>query len=318
MALVLGIDTSNYTTSCALYDSQRNDLFQLKKLLPVKLGECGIRQSDAVFHHTRQLPNLISQLFALAESRTIDAVCVSATPRRQEGSYMPCFTVGMCVAQSIASAMNIPCFDVSHQQGHIVAALYSADKLSQTCERFLAFHVSGGTTEAILISPDDKDIISCEIVGKTLDLNAGQLIDRVGVMLGLQFPCGKELESLAENCTKPIKVKPVLKGTDCCLSGFENKLSDIYNKTSDKELTCATTLAYVEATVSAMTQSILDKFGQMPVVYAGGVMSDAIIRDKLKLKFNADFAAPEFSCDNAAGVAVLGAMKLERINNLSV
>lgn len=310
MALVLGVDTSNYTTSCALYDSQTNEVIQLKKLLPVKAGECGIRQSDAVFHHTRQLPALISELFESAGGRTIDAVCVSVTPRRQEGSYMPCFTVGICVAQSIASVMRIPLFDVSHQQGHIAAALYSADKLNMIDEKFLAFHVSGGTTEAILVTPDDKDILSCEIVGKTLDLNAGQLIDRTGVMLGLRFPCGKELEALAENCKDKIKVKPVIKGTDCCLSGFENKLIDIYKKTSDKELTCAYTLAYVEATISAMTQSIFDNFGQMPVVYAGGVMSDTIIRNKLKSKFNADFATPEFSCDNAAGVAVLGALKL--------
>lgn len=311
MALVLGIDTSNYTTSCAIYDTQTKDVCQLKKLLPVKAGECGIRQSDAVFHHTRQLPDLIRQLFSDFEGRSIDAVCVSVTPRRQEGSYMPCFTVGFCVAQSIASAMHIPLFDVSHQQGHIAAALYSASKLSMLKEKFLAFHVSGGTTEAVLVSPDDNDIIACEIVGKTLDLNAGQLIDRVGVMLELQFPCGKELEAFAEKYTQGIKVKPVLKGTDCCLSGFENKLADMYKKTQDKELVCAYTLAYVEATISAMTQSIFDKFSLMPVVYAGGVMSDAIIRNKLNTKFTACFAQPEFSCDNAAGVAVLGAMKLD-------
>ncbi len=312
MALVLGIDTSNYTTSCALFDSVSNTSQQKKKLLPVKFGECGIRQSDAVFHHTRQLPELIKELFSLNQGAKIDAVCVSVTPRRQEGSYMPCFTVGNCVAQSIASAMNIPLFDVSHQQGHIAAALYSADKLSMINDRFLAFHVSGGTTEAVLVKSDETDIISCEIVGKTLDLNAGQLIDRVGVMLGLQFPCGKELEEIASACTENIKVKPVLKGTDCCLSGFENKLSDIYKRTGSRELTAAYTLAYVEATISAMTRSVFEKFGEMPVVYAGGVMSDTIIKNQLSAKFKADFAQPQYSCDNAVGVAVLGAVKLQK------
>lgn len=315
MALVLGIDTSNYTTSCALFDSQKNEVKQLKQLLPVKPGECGIRQSDAVFHHTRQLPELISELFSLSDGRSVDAVCASVTPRRQEGSYMPCFTVGAGVARSIAYAMHIPLFDVSHQQGHIIAALYSADKLSMVRENFLAFHVSGGTTEAVLVTPDDNDIINCDIVGKTLDLNAGQLIDRVGVMLGLQFPCGKELEILANKYKEKIRVKPVLKGTDCCLSGFENKLSDLYLSTKDKERTCAYALAYVETTISAMTQSIFDKYGKMPVVYAGGVMSDAIIRKQLESKFDSFFAQPEFSCDNAAGVAVLGAMKYSQLIN---
>lgn len=313
MALVLGIDTSNYTTSCALYDTQTKEITQLKQLLPVKSGECGIRQSDAVFHHNRQLPELLSKLFSTTDKK-IDCVCASVTPRRQEGSYMPCFTVGKGYAVAMASAMGVPLFDTSHQQGHIMAALYSSDCMEFTRKPFLAFHVSGGTTEAIMVTPHEEDIISCEIVGKTLDLNAGQLIDRVGVMMGLQFPCGKELESLAVNCTEKIKAKAVLKGCDCCLSGFENKLKDIYTKTSDKSLTAASALSYVEATVSAMTEKIFQQFGTLPVVYAGGVMSNKIIRASLYDKFKASFAEPEFSCDNAAGVSVIGGYKYINFN----
>lgn len=314
MALILGIDTSNYTTSCALYNTEDKSVIQQKQLLPVKQGECGIRQSDAVFHHTKQLPELMHKLFEDV-SEKIDAVCVSATPRRQEGSYMPCFTVGVSTARSLSAAMNIPLYDTSHQQGHIMAALYSAKRLDLLSEKFLAFHVSGGTTEAILVTPDKDDIFTCEIVGKTLDLNAGQLIDRVGVMLGLQFPCGKELEELATEYTEPIKVKPVLKGTDCCLSGFENKLRDIYEQSNDKVKTAAYALAFVEATISAMTEKFFEKYGRLPVVYAGGVMSDMIIRRELLKKFYADFAEPQFSCDNAAGVAVIGGYKFTEQHN---
>ena len=314
MALVLGIDTSNYTTSCALYDSERNTVVQRKQLLPVKQGECGIRQSDAVFHHTRQLPVLMEDLFSVCQNPRVDAVCASLTPRRQEGSYMPCFTVGSGVARCIASSLGVPLYDVSHQQGHIAAALYSSDKLSYLNKPFLAFHVSGGTTEAIFVTPSEQDVISCEIVGKTLDLNAGQLIDRIGVMMGLDFPCGKELEKLALQYNDKIKVKSVLKGNDCCLSGFENKLSALYRETGDKYLVSATTLSYVEATISAMTEGILATLGDVPVVYAGGVMSNTIIKNKLCTKFNAEFAQPEYSCDNAVGVAVLGAVKFTEHN----
>ncbi len=311
MALILGIDTSNYTTSCALYDTENNYILQRKKLLPVKHGECGIRQSDAVFHHTKQLPDLLEDLFKEA-GRFPDAVCASVSPRRLEGSYMPCFTVGQGMARGISAAKGIPFLTTSHQQGHIMAALYSSGELSLADSQFLAFHVSGGTTEAILVSPDEKDIISCSIVGNTLDLNAGQLIDRIGVLMGLQFPCGKELEALAAECTENIKVRPVLKGSDCCLSGFENKLSDLYNKTQDKSLTAAYTLAYLEATVEGMTNSIFAKNGILPVVFAGGVMSNRIIRKKLQTQFNSFFAEPEYSCDNAAGVAVIGGYKFLR------
>ncbi len=308
MSCILGIDTSNYTTSCSIYDTDKDTIIQRKQLLPVKFGECGIRQSDAVFHHTQQLPPLLESLFS-EFSGSIDAVCVSSVPRRQENSYMPCFTVGHSVARSISASMRIPLFDVSHQQGHIAAALYSSGNQSLLTQKFLAFHVSGGTTEAILVTPDESDVLHCEIVGKTLDLNAGQLIDRVGVMLNMQFPCGKELEKTASEYFGSVKVKTVLKGTDCCLSGFENKLRDLFDKTADKPLVSAYTLAYVEATISAMTEEILNQYGDMPVVYAGGVMSNKIIRKSLESKFNCSFAEPEFSCDNAAGVALLGGYK---------
>lgn len=308
MALVLGIDTSNYTTSCALYSTEYNSITQKKQLLPVKSGECGIRQSDAVFHHTKQLPVLLEALFENVGDK-IDAVAVSTTPRRCDGSYMPCFTVGEGVARAVAATLKCPLYTNSHQEGHIAAALFSANKLDLIGEKFFAFHVSGGTTEGIIVSYDGFEILSCDIVAKTSDLNAGQLIDRTGVMLGLDFPCGKELEKLALLYNEPIKVKPSVKGTYCSLSGFQNKLHDIYKSTGDKSKTAAYTLAYVEASIAKMTEEVFSLHGKMPVVFAGGVMSNSIIRNSLESKFDAFFAEPEYSCDNSAGVAVLGAIK---------
>ncbi len=308
MALILGIDTSNYTTSCALYNTADNSIVQRKQLLPVKSGECGIRQSDAVFHHTKQLPVLLEDLFESVYDK-VDAVSVSTTPRRCEGSYMPCFTVGEGVARGISAVHGVPLYTNSHQEGHIAAALYSANKFDLIGKRFLAFHVSGGTTEGIIVDYDFCDILSCQIVAKTSDLNAGQLIDRTGVMLGLDFPCGKELEKLALEYNEPIKVKPSVKGTSCSLSGFQNKLQDIYKTTEDKNMTAAYTLAYVEASIAKMTEEVFSLYGKMPVVFAGGVMSNSIIRKSLTSMFDAYFAEPEFSCDNAAGSAVLGGIK---------
>ena len=89
----LGIDTSNYTTSVAVYDSEANKVYQTKKLLPVKQGELGLRQSDAVFHHTKQLPDMVELLFAEHDFAP-EAVSVSVRPRNIEGSYMPCFLCG--------------------------------------------------------------------------------------------------------------------------------------------------------------------------------------------------------------------------------
>ncbi|MBR1863547.1 MAG: peptidase M22, partial [Ruminococcus sp.] len=201
MPLFLGLDTSNYTTSCALYDSASGEVFSCKEMLPVREGERGLRQSDAVFHHTRQLPELMEELFSMAEERyekydKITAVAYSYAPREVPGSYMPCFLVGENTARSISAAMGVPVFRTSHQKGHILAALYSCEELGmlEGEREFLAFHVSGGTTDLLLCRPGGDGLFQISEIGRSSDLKAGQCIDRIGVRLGLGFPCGAELE----------------------------------------------------------------------------------------------------------------------------
>ena len=308
MALYLGIDTSNYTTSTALYNSETGEMKQSKRLLPVKKGELGLRQSDAVFHHTHQLSELFSSLMADVNEE-IKAVAVSSRPRPVDGSYMPCFTVGLNSAQMLATALNVPLYTFSHQEGHISAALFSADMTELFSKEFLAFHVSGGTTEGLLVKPNEFCGFDIELVAETLDLNAGQAVDRVGLMLDLQFPCGKELEKLALNYTENIKVKPCLKGANCCLSGVENICKKLLNEGKSKEYISAYCLKFIEETIFKMTEKLLEQYGDLPVVYAGGVMSNSIIQKNLKSKINCVFAKPEYSCDNSAGIAYLAYRK---------
>lgn len=304
MKYYLGIDTSNYTTSVALIDENKK-VVQNKKLLPVKQGEIGLRQSDAVFHHTSQLHSLYSELLKNINPFDILAVGASVKPRPVENSYMPCFNVGANTARVISSTLNIPLFEFSHQEGHIAAAIYSSKADELFDKDFIAFHVSGGTTEAVLAKPKDFGF-KLDIIANTLDLNAGQAIDRVGVMLGLSFPCGKELEKLALNNTEKLKVKkPTLKGENCCLSGLENICKNLYDNNSSKEYISAYCLKYIENTLSGMTDKLLEKYGKLPLLYAGGVMSNSIIRKNFEAKYGAYFAEPEFSADNAAGIAYL-------------
>ena len=182
MSLFLGIDTSNYTTSVALYDGETGELRQQKKLLPVREGQLGLRQSDAVFHHTAQLHALFEELVRGVDTKSIAAVGASVKPRPVSGSYMPCFTVGENTAKIISAALKVPFTGFSHQEGHIAAALYGSGRLDLFDKTFIAFHVSGGTTEAVLAKGSGCGF-TCEIIAQTLDLNAGQAVDRVGLML---------------------------------------------------------------------------------------------------------------------------------------
>ena len=302
----VGIDTSNYTTSVALSDIDGRIIANLKRPLPVKSGECGLRQSDAVFAHVKNLPDIMSELALYLEDNTPVAIGVSVTPRDAEGSYMPCFLAGRAAAHSLSAACGAEVLEFSHQSGHIMAAAYSsgaADKLF--AGRFLAFHVSGGTTEALLVTPT-ADSFSVEIVGGTLDLNAGQLIDRTGVMLGLDFPCGAALERLASSFEgKAEKLRVTVKDGYCNLSGIENKARALYETTKDSAATAAMVFEAVCDNLIAMTKQLTKKYGESPVLFAGGVMSNTYMREKLSANFDAHFSEPAYSADNAAGIALL-------------
>ncbi len=313
MSFFLGIDTSNYTTSTAVFDSNTGKFFQQKKLLPVKPGELGLRQSDAVFHHTAQLHLLFSELVKDIDSKDIAAIGASSRPRPVDGSYMPCFTVGENTAKILSSALKVPLYTFSHQEGHIAAALYDSKSENLFTEKFLAFHVSGGTTEAVIAKGNGYEF-SLDLAAKSLDLNAGQAIDRVGLMLGLRFPCGAELEKLALKNTKKISVHPTLKECDCCLSGLENICRRLLENNESKEYIAAYCIEYIRKTLSLMTDKLLLKYGTMPVLYAGGVMSDSIIQNSFKEKYNAAFAQPSLSSDNAVGIAYLAYRKYKNVH----
>lgn len=303
--MFVGFDTSNYTTSVALFDGE--NIIQRKKLLSVKKGEKGLRQSDAVFQHTVNMPELINSLDL--QNISVDAVGVSNKPRNAEGSYMPCFLVGENVATAVSAFLNSPVFKTSHQVGHILSALYSAGRLDLINEQFIAFHLSGGTTEALLVTPDVDEIIKAEIIAQSSDLKAGQAVDRAGVMLGLQFPCGKELDRLTLESSKEFKYKPSFKGLDCSLSGIENKAQKMFNDGEDYADIAKFVISSVVNAVDLMLEKIILEYGNLPVVFSGGVSSNSILQKIIKEKYGAYFAKPEFSCDNATGTAIFAYLK---------
>ena len=301
--MYIGFDTSNYTTSVATYDGTK--VTQAKKLLTVKPGERGLRQSDAVFQHTVNMPMLCTQL----EFSVPKAVGVSNRPRNVDGSYMPCFLVGENAAAVLSSVNSVPLYKTSHQVGHILAALYSVNRLDLINQRFIAFHLSGGTTEALIVEPDDEEIIKASVVASSTDLKAGQAIDRTGVMLGLSFPCGRELDLLSQKSNRSFKLKPTMIGINCSLSGVENKVKNMIDKNEPAEDVARFALTYVAQSVNAMLKGVIEKYGNLPVVFSGGVASNTLLRKTINDNFDAYFADSEFSLDNAAGIAIYAYLK---------
>ena len=305
----VGFDTSNYTTSVAVCDEDGRVFANIKIPLPVKEGNRGLRQSDAVFEHVRNLPKATERLRAAIVGYDPVAVGVSVSPRSVEGSYMPCFLSGRSAAYAFASAIDLPVYEYSHQNGHVMAAMYSSDKSDylMSLPKFLAFHVSGGTTELLLVEPENgKEAFKITLAGQTADINAGQAIDRVGVSLGLDFPCGKSLEKLAADYEGKIyRSKITVRDLSCSLSGVENIAARIYSETQDKNAVAAFVFDFIERTLTEMCNQAMDKYGKLPVLFAGGVMSNKLMRSGLKSRFEAYFSEPEFSADNAAGISLL-------------
>ncbi len=303
--IFMGIDTSNYTTSVGLVSSDGDVLANVKLPLAVREGECGLRQSDALFVHTKNMPMAMQRIREILDGEKPVAIGVSAKPRNEEGSYMPVFLAGIAAAESIGAALSVPVYRFSHQCGHIMAALHSAGRPDLLSGDFAAFHISGGTTELVLVKPCDMGF-NTRIVGGTLDLNAGQVIDRVGVKLGMPFPAGAHLERAALSYQGRLSVpKPAVSGTHVNLSGLENMAEKIYTETQDKSYVSAFVLQYISRALEQVAQAYMDENGKLPLVCAGGVMCNSVIRQHFLEAFGASFAVPELSSDNAVGVAVL-------------
>ena len=318
MSIALGIDTSNYTSSVAIC-KDGVVVGQKKMLLEVKKGQRGLRQSDAVFLHTVNLPQIMESLFKETDIcyAQIDAVGYSAYPRDVAGSYMPCFLVGESAARSLSAVGRWPVYPFSHQCGHIMAALYQSGFTSYHKNNFIAFHVSGGTTEILFVKPDSERIFCIEKIGGTLDLNAGQIVDRIGTLLNQPFPCGARLEAMALESMNSIPIgKLSVNGLFCNLSGIENQVQKRIAEGHLPNDIAAYTMEYLCRVFEALTCNVRNQYPNIPILYAGGVMSNKAFQKRLSAFENSYFAKPGFSSDNAAGTALLAEYKY-RTENLN-
>ena len=308
---VLGLDTSNYTTSAAVFDGEggRNQ----GRLLEVRPGELGLRQSDALFQHVKHLPEVVEALLGEEGLGTVQAVGASTRPRAVEGSYMPCFLAGASQGQVLSQVLGVPFYAFSHQQGHLAAAAWSAGRLDLLDRPFLAWHLSGGTTELLRVEPEEDGVaVRAEILGGTSDISAGQLIDRTGVLLGLPFPAGKEVEKLSRQAQKREYYKVKVKDLTFSLSGMENKVRQMVQRGEEPAEVAWFAQETVCRVVQACTKAAMEAYPGLPVLCSGGVASNGRLKELLRQNCGALFAQPQFSTDNAMGTAVLTWRALER------
>lgn len=310
--VTLGLDTSNYTTSAAAFDG--TDGVNAGRLLEVRPGQLGLRQSEALFQHVKALPDRVEELAAGGVLRDITAVGASTRPRAVEGSYMPCFWAGESQGRTLAAALGVPFFAVSHQQGHLAAAAWSAGRIDLLDSPFLAWHLSGGTTELLYVQPEEANV-KAVCIGGTSDISAGQLIDRTGLLLGLDFPAGRALDALAAGAAEgPKRFKVKLDGLEFSLSGMENQVRALADEGTAPAAVARFALDTVSDVVRRATEEARKRYPGLPVLCSGGVASNSRLRQVLSASCGALFAQPCYSTDNAMGVAILAHRLLERGN----
>ena len=313
--VVVGLDTSCYTTSAAAVTADGQVVASCRKLLPVKLGERGLRQSEGVFIHVRQLPGRLEELREFIRGDEIVAVCASSRPRDEEESYMPVFQVGDAQARGLAAMLGVPCFSSTHQRGHVAAAMVDSGIAPGD---LLAVHLSGGTTELLSLRGEELTLL-----GGTLDLHAGQVVDRVGVALGLPFPAGPHLEKLAlqGHAEARLPVSMAEGGLRCHLSGAESQAQRwIASGAISPEDTAMEIYDLLARTVARMILAGAAKTGIRQVLIAGGVASSALFRRLVTQRIRKSdrglrvcFGKPEYSGDNAVGTALIGAQKYRQM-----
>jgi len=308
--VLLGIDTSNYRTSLCLVGEDGQIVAEAKRLLQVKEGKRGLQQSEAVFQHVMNLPDLCDQL-ALTEW-DVAGVCVSSRPRPVEGSYMPVFKVGEGLAKSLAIFLKVPYYLTSHQEGHIAAGEYTADQ-RMAVDRFLAVHLSGGTSE-ILDCTRTEEGYAIEKIGGTIDLHAGQLVDRIGVALGLAFPAGPYLEELGKGSNGDFRVPSSVDGFTFSFSGPEaTLLRAVESKQIPREDIARATEQCIANALEKSLRNAVEAGWSKEILIVGGVAANQYIRERLikrlehpAVKARLTFCDPAYTGDNAYGVAMLG------------
>ena len=298
--LYLGIDTSSYTTSVAVVDQAGSLLADVRRVLKVKKGEKGLRQQEALFQHLENLSALIESLDV--DFRSIEAIAVSSRPRHDEGSYMPVFLAGLNCGKTISKALGIPLRRFSHQDGHAACGLMDNTGL----KKFLCLHISGGTTELIEADNQDENLVT-HIVGGTLDISIGQLVDRIGIRMGYRFPCGAEMDKDSRTGNKlPIDISIKIKDGWMNLSGLENKFAKL---TEDKNITnpdiCCTLFHVISEIIEEIIVERIKIQEYEKVVIVGGVAENTIVREHLISKVLDDkvvFTRPGLSSDNAVEI----------------
>ncbi|MES2668666.1 MAG: tRNA (adenosine(37)-N6)-threonylcarbamoyltransferase complex transferase subunit TsaD [Patescibacteria group bacterium] len=316
-----------------------------KNLVPVlvaSLEEAGV----AVKKESRIDPKLATDLTALLEREpgladallaflsmhakpAVDAIAVTHGPGLE-----PALWVGVNFAKALSLAWGVPLVGVNHMEGHFLSALTSSTAedphvfvIKDIELPVLGLLISGGHTEIVSMDP----WLSYELVGRTLDDAVGEAFDKVARMLGLPYPGGPEISTLAEaartrgNETKPRLPRPMLNDGTSNFSFSGLKTAVLYTvkdrtltDTEKEELAHAFEDAVTDVLFAKVSKALLET-GARTLALGGGVSANTHIRRVFTERIAEEhpevslfIPAPRFTTDNAIMIAIAGFYRAQR------
>ena len=316
--VVIGFDTSNYRTSVAAVTLDGEILVNHRELLPVSSGERGLRQSDAVFAHIRQLRNSEEALREKLKGTWIAAVAASTKPRDGGESYMPVFQVGHTAGSMMAAALAFSGFRYLHSRQQ--TDFYHSLPVSRT-RLFLAVNLNSFLIAAVpclLMSLVSAMIIQISTGAATcVPWALGQTCLQLCFFLGF---CMTALLAVVKGKSGALLGVSLENGDlTCHLSGAETKVQQwIREGSMAREDMAREIYDLLARTLVRMLKAGAEKSGCREALVTGGVAASALLRQlmaerKAKTRGCPEivFGRPEMSGDNAVGVALIGVQRLQ-------
>ena len=312
--IVLGLETSCDDTGVAIYDTGRGLLGHKLYSQMVHAEYGGIVPELASRDHIRKLLPLIRAV--LEESGVagsdLDGIAYTTGP-----GLAGALLVGASVGRALAWSWQIPSIGVHHMEGHLLSPMLETDAPTFP---FLALLVSGGHT----LIADVRGLGEYTILGESVDDAVGEAFDKTAKLLGLGYPGGPAISEHAAvgrtgiyRFPRPMTDRP---GLDFSFSGLKTAVAA---KLEGKELTdqiiADVSLAFQEAAVDTLVikcRRALEQTGRKQLVVAGGVSANRQLRETMqemaqKQAAVVHYPRPQFSTDNGAMIALVGAMRMQ-------
>ena len=273
----------------------------------------GVVPEVASRHHVEVVTLCIKDALSEAgiTAEQLDAVAVTYGP-----GLVGALLVGMAAAKAFAWAHGLPLIPVNHMAGHLMAAR----EVQELEYPLLALLVSGGHTELVYVSEPGN----YKIVGETRDDAVGEAYDKVGRVMGLTYPAGREIDELAHEGKDVYDFPRAMIKEDhleFSFSGLKSAFINLHHNAEQKgevlvkEDLCASFQAAVLDILLAKTKKALERYPVKTLVVAGGVAANQGLRERLAEEItDVDVVIPplRLSGDNAGMIALAAAIECDQ------